>query len=114
MAKNPLQQLIDYGQSFWMDTISRDMILGGELKRHIKQDGVRGVTSNPDIFQKAISGSTLYDDQINKLAKQGKNTGEIYEALAVEDIRKASDVLKPVYDSSNGVDGYISLEVSPY
>lgn len=114
MPKNPLQQLLDHGQSFWMDTISRDMILGGELKRFIKQDNLRGVTSNPDIFQKAISGSTLYDDQITKLAKQGKSTGEIYEALAVEDIRKAADVLKPVYESSDGVDGYISLEVSPY
>lgn len=112
--KNPLQQLADYGQSFWMDTISRPMIKDGTLKRMIKEDGLRGVTSNPDIFQKAISGSDLYESQIKKLALAGKDAGAIYEGLAVEDIKKAADVLKPVYDKTKGLDGYISLEVSPY
>ncbi|MBX7244848.1 MAG: bifunctional transaldolase/phosoglucose isomerase [Candidatus Sumerlaeaceae bacterium] len=114
MKGNPLQQLLECGQSFWMDTISRDMVASGQLKRMIKEDGLRGVTSNPDIFQKAISGSKLYDAQIVKLAKAGKTSAEIYEALAVEDIQKAADVLLPVYKESNRVDGYISLEVSPY
>jgi transaldolase len=114
MRQNPLKQLLECGQSFWMDTISREMIQDGTLKRMIKDDGLRGVTSNPDIFQKAISGSNLYDDQIKKLAGAGKSASEIYEALAVADIQKAADVLRPVYDSSNGVDGLISLEVSPY
>ncbi len=114
MKENPLRQLLDYGQSFWMDTISRSMIQDGTLRRMIKDDGLRGVTSNPDIFQKAISGSDLYDSQIHKLALAGKSAVEMYEGLAVDDIRKAADVLKPVYTSSNGVDGYISLEVSPY
>lgn len=111
---NPLQQLLEHGQSFWMDTISREMIQDGTVKRMIREDGLRGVTSNPDIFQKAISGSNLYDAQIKKLSLAGKNAGEIYEGLAVEDIRKGADVLRPVYNESKGVDGYISLEVSPY
>lgn len=114
MKMNGLQQLASYGQSFWMDTISREMIKDGTLRRMIKQDGLRGVTSNPDIFQKAISGSTLYDDQVKKLALAGRDASEIYEGLAVEDIRKAADILKPVYKETEGVDGYISLEVSPY
>ncbi len=105
---------MEFGQSFWMDTISRSMIQDGTLRRMIKEDGLRGVTSNPDIFQKAISGSDLYDAQLKKLAMAGKDAESIYEAIAVEDIRKAADVLRPVYDDSNGVDGYISLEVSPY
>ena len=114
MGKNPLRELLDCGQSFWMDTISREMITNGTLKRMIKEDSLRGVTSNPDIFQKAISSSDLYDDQIRKLAIAGKNVSEIYEALAVSDIQKAADVLKPVFAQSKGVDGLISLEVSPY
>ncbi|MGI8905661.1 MAG: bifunctional transaldolase/phosoglucose isomerase [Candidatus Sumerlaeaceae bacterium] len=114
MKQNPLKQLLECGQSFWMDTISREMIQDGTLKRMIREDGLRGVTSNPDIFQKAISGSNLYDDQIKKLALGGMSSAEIYEALAVADIQKAADVLQPVFESSNGVDGLISLEVSPY
>lgn len=114
MKQNSLQQLADFGQSFWMDTISRQMIQDGTLRKMIKQDGLRGVTSNPDIFQKAISGSELYEAQIKKLALAGKDAGSIYEGLAVEDIRKAADVLKPVYEQTNGLDGFISLEVSPY
>lgn len=114
MKNNSLCQLADYGQSFWMDTISRPMIQDGTLRKMIKEDGLRGVTSNPDIFQKAISGSNLYDAQIRKLALAGKNAVEIYEGLAVEDIRKAADILRPVYDATKGLDGYISLEVSPY
>ena len=112
--QNPLQRLADFGQSFWMDTISRTMIQDGTLKRMIKEDGLRGVISNPDIFQKAISGSDLYEDQIKKLALAGKDAGSIYEGLAVDDIKKAADILRPVYDKTDGLDGYISLEVSPY
>lgn len=114
MAANPLKQLLDQGQSFWMDTISRRMIQDGTLKRMIREDGLRGVTSNPDIFQKAIADSDLYDEQIRELALKGLSAAEIYEALAVSDIQAAADVLRPVYDKSAGLDGYISLEVSPY
>ena len=111
---NPLKQLLDHGQSFWMDTISRRMIADGTLKRMIREDGLRGVTSNPDIFQKAIAEGDLYDAQIADLARKGHSSAEIYEALAVDDIRAAADVLRPVYDKSDGIDGCISLEVSPY
>lgn len=114
MKKNPLTRLLECGQSFWMDTISREMIQNGFLRKLIKEDGLRGVTSNPDIFEKAISTSELYDNQIKKLASAGKSTEEIYEALAIEDIRKAADLLKPVYESSGGTDGFVSLEVNPY
>ena len=113
-STNHMKALLEAGQSFWLDTISRDMIASGDLKRMIKLYGLRGVTSNPDIFQKAITGSTSYDAQIARLAKAGKSTLEIYEALVVEDIRKAADVLRPVYRDSKGVDGFVSLEVSPH
>ncbi|MCX7018057.1 MAG: bifunctional transaldolase/phosoglucose isomerase [bacterium] len=107
-----LKQLIDCGQSVWMDTISRDMIENGQLKYYIKECGISGVTSNPDIFLKAITGSTLYDAQIRKLAKTGRNAAEIYEELVVDDVRRTADMLRPVFDTAQGQDGFVSLEVS--
>ncbi len=110
---NPLVQLARHGQSFWLDNISRDLISSGRLSRLIDEDGLKGMTSNPAIFEKSITGSTDYDDDIGLLAAQGRNAVEIYEALAVADIRQAADRLSAVYDATDGADGYVSLEVSP-
>jgi len=109
-----LSKLIDYGQSYWLDNLTRSMIKSGELKKRITKEGLRGQTSNPAIFYKAISESTDYNKQIEKLAKEGKSVLEIYDALTIKDVQDACDLFKHVYDSSNGVDGYVSLEVSPY
>ena len=108
-----IQGLQDLGQSVWYDNISRGTIVSGELQRLIAL-GVSGLTSNPTIFDKAISGSSDYDDALRELAGQGKTTSEIYEALAIEDIRAAADLLRPVYDLTDGADGYASLEVNPH
>ncbi len=110
---NPLIQLARHGQSFWLDNISRDLISSGRLRRLIEEDGLKGMTSNPAIFEKAITGSTDYDADIGHMAAQGRSAVEIYEALAISDIREAADQLAPVYDSTDGADGYVSLEVSP-
>ena len=101
------------GQSIWCDSISRDMIQSGHLKRLI-DFGVTGLTSNPTIFEKAIGQSDDYDKSIYELVNQGKSVDEIYEALVVEDIRSVADLLRPVYDQTEGVDGYVSLEVNPH
>jgi transaldolase/glucose-6-phosphate isomerase len=114
MSANPLRQLLDCGQSFWLDTINRGLIRDGSLRQMVSSDGLRGVTSNPDIFEKAIVGSNLYSNEIRKLARQGRCAAAIYEALAVEDIREAADLLRPVYEESAGADGFVSLEVSPH
>ena len=113
---NPLKELGGQGQSIWLDYIRRNLILSGELKRMVDDDGIRGVTSNPTIFEKAIAGSTDYDDALSAmLARDGKvEVEKLYEPLAIEDIQMAADVLRPVYDTSNGEDGYVSLEVSPH
>ncbi|MBW2309042.1 MAG: bifunctional transaldolase/phosoglucose isomerase [Deltaproteobacteria bacterium] len=111
---NPLLRLIEYGQSYWLDNLTRSMIKGGELKRRVNEEGLRGVTSNPAIFHKAISGSPDYDAQIKELVAEGLQIHEIYERLVVTDIRDACDVMRPVYDESDGKDGFVSLEVSPY
>lgn len=100
------------GQSVWIDYIRRQFIVDGGLQAAV-DEGVRGVTSNPAIFEKAIAHSDDYDEQIQELVAQGKTVEEIYEALAIKDIQDAADVLRPVYDESDGVDGYVSLEVSP-
>jgi transaldolase / glucose-6-phosphate isomerase len=113
MNRNPLQRLHDYGQSVWNDNLSRKLILSGELQTLIDNSGVVGVTSNPTIFDTAISKSDDYDDKIRELVADGRTSDEIYEALVVRDIQMACDVLKPVYDKSNGQDGFVSLEVSP-
>ena len=109
-----LLKLIEYGQSYWIDNLNRKMITSGELERRVSKEGLRGMTSNPAIFNKAISKSNDYDEQIKDLAKQGFQTDKIYEALVVKDVQDACDVLRPVYEQSEGVDGFVSLEVSPY
>ena len=109
---NPLVELQKLGQSIWYDNIRRSM-LEGDLQAKIADDDLRGVTSNPAIFEKAIAGSTDYDEALAELARQGKSTAEIYEIMAVEDIQKAADILQPVYQRTGGTDGYISFEVSP-
>ncbi|HXO39369.1 MAG TPA: transaldolase [Candidatus Acidoferrum sp.] len=112
-AKNPLLELQKQGQSVWLDYIRRDLITSGELKRLIDEDGLRGITSNPSIFEKAIAGSTDYADFLDQLRAQGLSSGEIYERIAVRDIQDAADLLLPVYKATNKHDGYVSLEVSP-
>ena len=111
---NPLQQLLEHGQSFWLDDLTRDLIRKGELERRIERYGLRGITSNPSIFAKAISGSQAYQEAIDRLARQGLSAGAITEALTVEDVRAACDVMRAVYDGSDGMDGLVSLEVSPH
>src|SRR5580692_6199968 len=114
-ATNPLKDLLKFGQSVWLDYIRRDLLTGGELKRLIDEDGLRGMTSNPTIFEKAIAGGTLYDDLLNSLrSRTDLDAKGRYEILAIRDIQDAADILRPVYDSSKRRDGYVSLEVSPY
>ena len=110
---NPLVEIMKLGQSIWYDNIRRAMLTSGDLATKIEQDDLRGVTSNPTIFEKAITGSTDYDAQLRTLVQAGKSVSEIYEDLVVDDIGRAADTLKPVYDKTDGVDGYISLEVNP-
>lgn len=111
---NPLLQLLEYGQSYWLDNLTRGKLLSGELRHRVANEGLRGLTSNPTIFHKAISGSSDYDAQIRGLAEQHLPTHDIYERVVISDIQAACDVLRPVYDESNGIDGYVSLEVSPH
>jgi transaldolase len=111
---NPLQELLRYGQSMWLDYIRRDLITSGKLKQMIDEDGLRGMTSNPSIFEKAIDESSLYDDKLKELASRPDldATGR-FEQIAIRDIQDAADILRSVYDSSDFRDGYVSLEVSP-
>ena len=113
---NPLQQLRSEGQAIWLDYIRRDLLTSGELERLVAEDGVTGVTSNPAIFQKAIGESDLYDDDIRALIdkRPDLSANELYEELAVCEIRMAADVLRPVYEAEDGADGFVSLEVSPH
>jgi len=111
---NPLVDLGLQGQSVWYDSISRSLINSGDLARLISEDGLRGMTSNPAIFEKAISGSNDYADDLQRHAAAGLSPVQIYEALAIGDIQAAADVLRPVFDSTDGADGYVSFEVSPY
>jgi transaldolase/glucose-6-phosphate isomerase len=112
---NPLKELLSYGQSMWLDYIRRDLFTTGKLKQMIDDDGLRGMTSNPAIFEKAIADSNLYDDVLKSLASRSDlDTTARYEQLAIRDIQDAADILRPVYDSSKARDGYVSLEVSPY
>ena len=110
---NSLIELTNLGQSIWYDNIERRLMTSGELKRMIEEDQVRGVTSNPAIFEKAISGSDDYLDQIRELVAQHKSSVEVYEALAIRDIQNAADILAPVFDKTQGTDGFVSLECSP-
>jgi len=113
-ATNPLKELLKHGQSMWLDYIRRDLITGGKLKTMISEDGLRGMTSNPSIFEKAIAESSLYDDILKSLStRDDLDTKGRYEQIAIRDIEDATDLLRPVYQDSNFRDGYVSLEVSP-
>lgn len=114
MHATPLEQLRTIGQSMWLDYIRRDLVLGGALRRLIRDDGVRGMTSNPAIFAKAISGSGLYDEEIRSLARGGRTPLEIYETLSQSDVRAAADEFRHVWDATRGLDGHVSLEVNPH
>lgn len=112
---NPLKELLNYGQSMWLDYIRRDLFTTGKLKQMITEDGLRGMTSNPSIFEKAIADSSLYDDFLKSLASRSDlDTTARYEQIAIRDIQDAADALRTVYDESKCRDGYVSLEVSPY
>jgi len=113
VAKSRLHELSARGQSVWFDTLSRDLVHTGELKRMMDEDAVVGVTSNPTIFQKALSTSDAYDEDLKKLLGSTDDPSEIFFSLALQDIRDACDVLKPAYDASDGIDGYVSMEVVP-
>ena len=114
-TKNPLKELLNYGQSMWLDYIRRDLFTTGKLKQMITEDGLRGMTSNPSIFEKAIADSSLYDDFLKSLAsRRDLDTTARYEQIAIRDIQDAADALRSVYDESKCRDGYVSLEVSPY
>lgn len=114
MANNPLFELREHGQSIWYDSISRSMVTSGRLQALIEAYAVVGVTSNPTIFEQAIGGSTDYDADIRTLSAEGHRAPQIYERLACSDIRLACDVLRPLYDQTNHVDGRVSIEVSPW
>jgi transaldolase/glucose-6-phosphate isomerase len=114
MKQNPLLNIQEFGQSIWQDYIQRNIILSGELKQLIDEDGIRGVTSNPSIFDTAIAGSRDYDDDIRAMALDGKSVEEIYRFLTVRDVRQAADLFRPLYDSSEGKHGFVSLEVNPH
>jgi transaldolase / glucose-6-phosphate isomerase len=112
---NPLKGLQDHRQAVWLDFLSRDFIVSGGLKKLVDEDGLRGLTSNPSIFEQAIGNSDEYDEAIARMLEQhDRSAGEIFEGLAVEDIRHATDVLSPVFDATHGGDGFVSIEVSPY
>lgn len=114
VQSNPLTELGTFGQSLWLDYIRRDLIVSGELQRLIDEDGVRGMTSNPSIFANAIEGSRYYEQDIRTMGADGKGVTEIYEALSQQDVREAADQFGPLYKSSEGRDGYVSLEVNPH
>jgi transaldolase/glucose-6-phosphate isomerase len=110
---NPLKGLLAYGQSPWMDYIRRDLLTGGGLKKMIDQDGLRGMTSNPTIFEKAITGSNFYSDILDSPEAKKLGAGGVYEKIAIRDVQDATDIFKPVYAETKRRDGYVSLEVSP-
>jgi transaldolase/transaldolase/glucose-6-phosphate isomerase len=114
MQNNNVKSIRDFGQSIWLDFFDRKIMDSGELKRLIDEDGVSGVTSNPSIFEKAISSSSDYDEDIAALSRQKKNNDDIFFGLAVKDIQRAAGYFKPVYERTNGEDGFVSLEVSPH
>jgi transaldolase/glucose-6-phosphate isomerase len=111
---NPLKALPTYGQSPWMDYIRRDLLTGGGLKKYIDNDGLRGMTSNPAIFEKAITGSNLYNDVLNSPEAKNLDANGVFEKIAIRDVQDACDIFKPVYTESKRRDGYVSLEVSPF
>src|SRR5579863_2103322 len=112
---NALKALQDHGQAVWLDFLSRGFIAKGGLKKLVDEDGLRGVTSNPSIFEQAIANSSEYDEAIARMLRENdRSAGELFERLAVEDIQKATDVLRPVFEATHGADGFVSIEVSPY
>src|SRR5260221_1670836 len=111
---NPLKALLTYGQSPWMDYIRRDLLTGGGLKKYIDNDGLRGMTSNPAIFEKAITGSNLYNDVLTSPDAKELDANGVFEKIAIRDVQDACDIFKPVYVESKRRDGYVSLEVSPF
>jgi transaldolase len=111
-TQTAMQALLELGQSVWLDNLSRGILRSGELQSLI-DDGLRGLTSNPTIFEQAISGGTNYDEQLRDFAALGKSDGDIFERLAMEDVRQAADLFRPLYDATEGRDGFVSLEVSP-
>jgi transaldolase/glucose-6-phosphate isomerase len=113
-SANPLKGLLAYGQSPWMDYIRRDLLTSGELKKYIDNDGLRGMTSNPAIFEKAITGSNLYTDILSSPDAKKLNAKGLFEKIAIRDVQDACDIFKTVYAESKRRDGYVSLEVSPY
>jgi transaldolase len=112
MTQNSIQRLNEFGQSVWLDYISRSLITSGRLQEMIGQ-GLRGMTSNPTIFDKAVNSGADYDERISALHKEGKSIFQIYDELTVRDIRDAADIFLPVYEESDGLDGYVSLEINP-
>jgi transaldolase/glucose-6-phosphate isomerase len=112
-GKNPLKALLDFGQSPWLDYIRRDLLTGGGLQKFIDDDGLRGMTSNPAIFEKSITGSKLYDDILNSPEVKSLDAKGIFEKIAIRDVQGACDIFSSVYRSSKARDGYVSLEVSP-
>jgi transaldolase len=114
MKSNPLKELAAFGQSVWIDYIQRNLISSGELSRMIEEDGLCGMTSNPAIFEKAIVQSHDYDADIQAMILAGKTAREIYSALSLSDVRSAADLFRPVYERTDGTDGYVSLEVNPH
>jgi transaldolase len=114
MKNSPLTHLTALGQSIWLDYIRRDLITTGELRRLIEEDCVRGMTSNPSIFEKAINNDRIYNDEIRSLASRGMNATAIYETIVRSDIQMAADEFRPLYDKTDGTDGYVSLEVNPH
>jgi|ERR1051325_6886289 transaldolase len=114
MKENRLRKLQSLGQSIWLDYTRRDLIATGELRQLIEEDGLSGMTSNPSIFEKAIARGEYYDGDIREMAFHGRSPIAIYEALTQSDIQSAADVFRPVYDRTNGEDGYVSLEVNPH
>ncbi|MCL8007241.1 transaldolase [Gelidibacter japonicus] len=111
---NPLNKIQQHGQSIWLDLLDRNIMDSGKLQSLIDDDNLRGLTSNPSIFEKAISGSADYDDDIAKLSKNEDNNSAIFFDMAIADIQRAADIFKPVFDKTEGKDGFVSLEVSPY
>src|SRR5579863_8410845 len=109
----PTQQLHDLGQSLWLDNITRGLLTQGILRRYIDEFSITGLTSNPSIFDHAIKNSNYYDEAIHQKMKAGKSGEELFFELALEDLRQAADLFRPIYDRTNGVDGWVSMEVSP-
>jgi transaldolase len=114
MSKNNLLKIQKFGQSIWLDYIDRQMIQSGELKQLIEEDGLRGVTSNPSIFDKAIESSEAYEESIRALSREGKKVEEIYQDLTVKDVQMAADEFRRLHEASGGIHGFVSLEVNPH